>query len=136
MHVGRAAAALHRLRDVAEVAILAAACDVRPAEANRFLLSFLGPRPGQQVVGVCIARQKIHWDHAELQRGSPLQKQHLVVRRDAADLTAQRFALFVNGQERFAAMRVLADTDAGVSQRKKILASLLQDRHGQHSRAG
>ncbi len=67
MHIGCAAAALNRRRDVAVVAILAAACGVRLAKTASFLLSFLGPRSGQQVVGVSIARQEIHRDHAELQ---------------------------------------------------------------------
>ena len=62
----------------------------------RFLESFLSPTAGDDVIRAAFSRQKIHRDHRELQTRSALQKQHVIVVRNAKQLSQAGFSAIEN----------------------------------------
>ena len=136
MDVGRLGAIGLLPRNVAEVAVLAAGCDMRIAEPLRLAQGLFRPGAGHQVVGGLILGEKIHGDHEELRGGAPLQKQDLVVVGNAAHLPAESHRLVVDVQKRLAAVGMFQDADPRVAQRQKRLAGLLQNGDRQDGRPG
>ncbi len=57
--------------------------DVCRADLLGFLERLLSPVAGDDVVGRRARREQVHRDHGKLQAGTALQKQHLVVVRNA-----------------------------------------------------
>ena len=136
VNVGRVFAVRAGFRNVVEVGVLAGAGDVRLAAGLRFLQSFLRPHACDQIIGRAIRRKKIHRHHRKLQRRSALQEQDGVVVRDACQFAAECFGFRSDGHERLAAMRVLTDADARISQRQQVFAGFFEHSFRQNGRTG